>query len=129
MPRIIRRQYSCHKCPAYCCTYEHIEVTDRDLERLAAHFGIEPGVAERRFTKLAKMDGRRTRVLRHRKDEIFGTACRFLDPKTRQCTIYMARPTICRTYPGTARCGFYDFLSSERRAQEDPDYVPSFTRR
>ena len=23
-----RRQYDCSNCPAYCCTYDHIEVTD-----------------------------------------------------------------------------------------------------
>ncbi len=119
-------QFNCSKCPAYCCTYDHIEVTDSDLTRLARHFGLAEKVAEKRFTRW--IEGGKTRILRHRKDRIFGTACRFLDDKTRQCSIYDGRPKICRTYPGTARCGFYDFLASERRSQEDPDYVPSFTR-
>lgn len=123
-----RRQYDCSNCPAYCCTYDHIEVTDRDLERLAKHHGLAVRVAERRFTKRVKSEGRSFRVLRHQKDEIFGSACRFLDLETRGCTIYEGRPTICRAYPGTGRCGFYDFLCSERRSQEDPEYVPSFTR-
>jgi Fe-S-cluster containining protein len=120
------RQYNCSKCPAYCCTYDHIEVTDQDLTRLARHFELSEKAAEKRFTR--RIDGGKTRILRHRKDRIFGTACQFLDDKTRQCSIYDGRPRICRTYPGTARCGFYDFLASERRAQDDPDYVPSFTR-
>jgi len=31
----------------------------------------------------------------------------------------------CRSFPGTTRCGYYDFLSFERRAQEDPEFVPT----
>lgn len=119
------RQYNCSKCPAYCCTYDDIEVKDADLLRLARHFDLDVEEAERRFTKRGS---RTERVLRHRQDEIFGTACQFLDREERRCTIYGARPSICRAYPGTARCGFYDFLASERRSQEDADYVPSFTR-
>ena len=36
---------------------------------------------------------------------------------------YKARPAICRSYPGSGRCGYYDFLSFERRAQDDPEWV------
>ena len=28
-------QYNCLKCPGYCCTYTEIEITTRDIERLA----------------------------------------------------------------------------------------------
>lgn len=121
-----RRQFDCSNCPAYCCSYDHIEVTDRDLARLARHFELDEATAERRFTK--RVEGGELRVMRHMADEHFGTACRFLDRDTRRCTVYEARPYICRTYPGTGRCGFYDFLCSERRSQDDPEYVPSFTR-
>ncbi len=123
-----RRQYDCSNCPAYCCTYDHIEVTDRDLERLAEHHGLGTRAAERKFTKKVKQEGKVHRVLRHQKDRVFGTACQFLDLETRGCTIYKARPSICRVYPGSGRCGFYDFLCSERRTQDDPEYIPSFTR-
>jgi Fe-S-cluster containining protein len=123
-----RRQYNCSNCPAYCCTYDFIEVTAADLARLARAFDLPQAEAERRFTKRERVDGREVRVMRHQRDEIFGTACRFLDLETRGCTIYESRPAICRSYPGTGRCGFYDFLCSERRSQDDPDYVPSFTR-
>jgi Fe-S-cluster containining protein len=121
-----RLQYNCSNCPAYCCSYDHVEVNDADLSRLAAHFGLSERQAERRFTK--RVDRGELRVLRHQRDEIFGTACRFLDLETRQCTIYHARPAICRSYPGSGRCGFYDFLCSERNIQDDPEYVPSFRR-
>lgn len=123
-----KRHYDCDNCPAYCCTYENVEITDTDLARLARRFELDVRTAERRFTKKSKDGERPLRVLRHRDDKIFGTACRFFDPESRECGIYAARPSICRRYPGTGRCGFYDFLCAERRSQEDPDYIPSFTR-
>ena len=120
------RFFNCGNCPAYCCTYDHIETRPADLERLSKYFGIPVETVKRRYTKL--VDGGKMRVLRHQKDEMFGTACQFLDLGTRRCTIYEGRPRICREYPGTVRCGFYDFLMAERRAQRDPEHVPNFTR-
>lgn len=115
--------YNCDKCPAYCCTYARIIVTDSDIARMARRFKITPATAKERFTKPGYEPGER--VLRHRSDAIFQTACRFLDAETRRCTIYEHRPEVCRDFPGTTRCGYYDFLSFERRAQEDPDLVVS----
>jgi len=121
--------FNCSNCPAYCCTYDHITTTPADIERLASHFGIGVRLATTKYTKLVSQeDGTKIRVLRHQKDEIFGTACQFLDLETRRCTVYEGRPKICREYPGTVRCGFYDFLMAERSSQDDPEYVPSFTR-
>ncbi len=117
--------YDCNNCPAHCCSYDRIEVTERDLERIAEHHGVSVAVARRLYTKRAGGAD----VMRHQKDKVFGHVCRFLDLETRHCTIYDTRPAICRAYPGTARCGFYDFLSAERRSQEDPKHVPSFTRK
>jgi Fe-S-cluster containining protein len=130
MPRVARLPvfYNCDNCPAYCCSYEHIEVTPADLARLAARFGLSEAEARRRFTK-ARPGDPATRIMRHQKDYHFGSACRFLDTETRHCTIYDARPEICRSYPGAPRCGFYDFLMAERSCQEDPQFVPNFTRR
>ena len=115
--------YCCDRCPAYCCSYPRIPVEPSDVARLAQHFGISPEAAARKFTKKSEEPGEI--VLRHLPDPIYGTACRFLDRKTRRCTVYEARPDICRSYPGQNRCGYYDFLSFERRAQEDPDFVPT----
>lgn len=120
------RFYNCSKCPAHCCSYDYIEAKPADVERLAKHHGVAVGTASKRFTKLVQ--GGKLRVLRHQKDDVFGSVCQFLDLESRQCTIYEARPRICREHPGSVRCGFYDFLSSERELQDDPDYVPSFTR-
>ena len=113
--------YDCGNCPGYCCSYPQIEVTDADVERLAVRFDISIASAQRRFTTDGLEEG--TRILRHKEDDIFETVCRFLDSETRRCTVYQHRPDACRAYPGTVRCGYYDFLSSERRRQEDPDLV------
>jgi hypothetical protein len=100
-----------------------VPVTRADVARLARRFGIDEEAAGRRFTKAGPEKGER--VLRHRKDVIFQSACRFLHPETRRCTIYEDRPRACRDYPGTGRCGYYDFLCAERRRQEDPELVIS----
>jgi Fe-S-cluster containining protein len=113
--------YSCERCPAYCCSYPQIVVSERDIARLAKHLGIDVPKARRTLTKKGEKAGER--VLRHRKDDTFGTACRFLDRETRGCTVYSARPRICRQFPGARRCGYYDFLSFERRVLEDPEHV------
>ena len=112
--------YDCAKCPAYCCSYERISVSKRDINRLAAHFGIDADTASRRFTKTVEGE----RVLRHQQDKFFGSICMFLDTKTRRCTIYDARPGVCHEYPDQPRCGYYEFLKWERGHQEDDDFVP-----
>lgn len=112
--------YDCLKCPAYCCSYDRIIVETSDLKRLARHFGVDLETARRRFTKIKEGE----QVLRHQKDQIYGTICMFLDIKTRRCTIYEARPGVCHEYPDKARCGYYDFLKWERAHQEDPDFIP-----
>ena len=117
----IRKSYNCSKCPAYCCSYERITVTRADLKRLAKHFGLKFLDARRKLTKDGEERGER--VLRHRSDEHFGSVCRFLDPETRRCTVYEARPRICRDFPGATSCGYYDFLKFERSAQDDPDWI------
>jgi hypothetical protein len=120
-PVPVRTSYSCNKCPAYCCTYEEIPVKSRDIVRLARHFGIGRAQAELRFTRLDEKG--EARVLRHRKDGVFKSACTFLDQKTRQCTVYEARPAICGDFPGGSRCGYYDFLKFERLHQDDPEFI------
>jgi Fe-S-cluster containining protein len=112
--------FNCAKCPGYCCTYPQIPVSEYDIKRLAKFFGISAKQARERFTKPGD-DGER--IMRHREDEIFESACRFLDEKTRRCTVYTHRPHACRAYPGTARCGYYDFLTNERGRQEEDDLV------
>ena len=119
-PVPVRANYSCAKCPAYCCTYSEIEVSDYDVARLAKHFGISAKTAAERFTKT---DNKGTRMMRHRKDRIFDSACMMLDQEKRRCSVYDARPGTCRKYPETSRCGYYEFLKFERTQQGDEEFV------
>ena len=121
-PKKTRATYDCAKCPGYCCTYSDIEITRRDIERLAKHFGLGYAQAERRYTKPDAKG--KARLLRHRLDRIFYSACMLFDKKKRRCTVYEARPSVCRTYPpDSPRCGYYDFLMFEREQQGNDKYI------
>jgi Fe-S-cluster containining protein len=114
-------RYDCLKCPGYCCSYPEIEVTPRDIERLAKHFDLKYAQAEEKFTKYDPKE--KVRNLRHHKDEHFNTICMLFDRKARRCTVYEARPSVCRAYPDSPRCGYYDFLAFERAHQDDPEFI------
>ncbi len=97
--------YNCSKCPGYCCTYPRIVVTDKDIARLANHFGISEDAARLRYTRQYEFESDdpdeyvNERILKHRKDHIYKTSCMFLDPEARRCTIYEGRPSVCREFP------------------------------
>jgi Fe-S-cluster containining protein len=113
--------YDCTQCPAYCCSiYERVQVSKRDISRLARHFGVTYETALVRYTRPYQNE----RVLRRKADPILGQACKFLNPETRQCGIYNARPMTCREYPETERCAYYDLIEFERAQQGDPDVLP-----
>ena len=118
-------RYDCSQCPGYCCSYPRIEVKAKDVARLAKHFGIGISEAERRFTRIYKSDEGNERILKHHKDTVYGSICRFFDLTERRCTIYKARPGVCRAYPDGPKCGYFDFLKFERKHQGDPDFIPS----
>jgi len=120
-PIPVKAKYSCEKCPAYCCSYPEIEVTPRDIERLARHFGLAYGEAEERLTKHDAKE--KVRLLRHQKDSVFDSVCALLDQKTRRCSVYHVRPRVCREYPDSKRCGYYEFLKFERAHQDDPEFI------
>ena len=113
--------YNCSKCPGYCCSYPIIPLNKRDVQRLADHFGLSFTKAKKKFT-VPREDEDFT--MRRKADVHFGKICQFFDTEKRGCTIYKARPGICRSYP-SGRCGYYDFLSSERWMQEDKDTIAS----
>lgn len=122
--RPARRLYDCAKCPGYCCSYPRIEVSDDDLKRLAKHFGVDFAKAERRFTRRYEEHGISERILRHQKDTIYGSICHFFDTEARRCTVYPARPGVCRDYPNGSTCGYYGFIRFERKHQGDDDFIP-----
>src|SRR5205085_48146 len=120
-PIPVRAKYSCDKCPGYCCSYPEIEVTPRDIERLARRLALSYAAAEERFTKYDAKE--KVRLLRHKKDTVFATVCTFFDQDARRCGVYEARPKVCRDYPDSSRCGYYEFLKFERAQQGDPDFI------
>jgi hypothetical protein len=111
--------YNCKKCPGYCCSYPLIALSKRDVERLAKHFSLSFDQARTRFT-VARWGHKYS--MRRKADRHFGRVCRFFDTERRCCTVYKARPSTCRSYPG-GRCGYYDFLSFERKTQGDPAFI------
>jgi Fe-S-cluster containining protein len=105
--------YNCDACPAFCCGYPVIETTKRDISRLARHFEISPQEAKSRFTE---QENNRVRKLKQRHDKKFNSpVCVFLNQKTRNCSIYAARPKICREHPGD-RCEWHDRAQFEKIA-------------
>ncbi len=117
-------QYDCTKCPGYCCSYPRIEVKNADLKRLAKHFDLSLAATEKKFTRWYKDDDGHERILRHQKDEIYGSICKFFDTDARRCTIYEARPAVCRQYPVKSKCGYYEFIKFERKHQDDESFIP-----
>jgi Fe-S-cluster containining protein len=98
-----------------------VTVTKRDISRLAKFFGVSFDEARERYT--ADWEGER--VLKRVDDVIFERTCMFLDQKTRGCTIYHGRPSVCRSYPGRSRCAYYDVLRFERIQQGDENVIPT----
>ena len=56
--------------------------------------------AKAKFT--AERHGRKYSI-RRKADQHFGRICTFFDTEKRCCTIYAARPSVCRSYPGGLR--------------------------
>jgi len=117
--------YDCAKCPGYCCSYSRIAVSDFDIQRLARHFGLTEAVARRKFTYHYKTKELDEQLLRHKKDHVFKSTCQFFDQQQRRCTVYAARPSVCRIYPEDRVCGYYQFLTFERAQQGDEEFIPS----
>ena len=114
-----KNHYDCSKCPGYCCSYDQIEVSTNDIKRLAKHLDMTPARVKTRYTKID--EGKV--VLRHHKDESFGSVCIFFDRDERRCTVYEGRPHPCRSYPYGKSCGYYEFLKFEREHQDDQECI------
>ena len=119
--------FNCTKCPGYCCSHSRIAVTDNDIRRLAQHFGISERAARKRLTYryTYQAEGIDEQILRHHKDSVYKSVCRLFDRETRRCTVYEARPNVCRKYPYGNTCGYYNFLKFERTFQDDEEFVPT----
>ncbi len=101
------------------------------MQRLAKHFDMTEAAAWKKFiTQYTVEDGEEDagtveNILKHKKDTVYATICQFFDQDARRCTIYKARPEVCREYPDGKTCGYYNFLKFERKHQGDKDFIPS----
>src|SRR5450631_1576905 len=117
--------FDCNRCPGYCCSHARIAVTLGDIQRLAKHFEISVAAARKRFTYRYRAEGISEQILRHHKDTVYQSVCRFFDREARRCTVYEGRPQVCRKYPYGKTCGYYNFLKFERGFHDDPEFVPT----
>ena len=118
-------KFRCEKCPGYCCSHAAIAVSEADIRRLANHLGISPRLARKRYTYRYTSESGTERILRHHKDTVYKSVCRFFDRETRSCSVYEARPQVCRKYPYGNKCGYYEWLAFERAHTADDTYVPT----
>jgi uncharacterized protein len=121
----VKPRFDCAKCPGYCCSHPRIEVTDTDIKRLAKHFELSEPAARQKFSYHYKTSTADEWILRHRQDHVYKSTCMFFDQDERRCTVYAARPAVCRQYPYGNQCAYYDFLKFERAHQDDQDFIPS----
>jgi uncharacterized protein len=117
--------FNCETCPGYCCSHSRIAVSDYDISRLAKHFGISDNAARKRLTYRYQAEDIDEQILRHQKDSVYKTICHLFDREKRRCTVYEARPNVCRKYPYGNSCGYYSFLKFERDFHGDPEFVPT----
>jgi len=87
--------FECTQCGNCCSGPEtgYVWVTDEEIERLAIamEMGDDLDAFRRKFV--------RSVLSRQSLVEYSDGDCIFLDPKTRGCMVYEARPTQCRTWP------------------------------
>jgi uncharacterized protein len=98
--RILRRiaeeiegQIDCTQC-ANCCKVATVQVSERDVERLARHLRIRVEQFLAGYTAESEEEGR---ILRRDRTD----GCVFLNG--RDCTVYEARPDTCQRFPHLVR--------------------------
>ena len=87
-------RFECTKC-GKCCTnrdeYAHVYVNPEETRALAKHLGMSTRTFKKTYT-FVDSDGWRQLSFR-------GDRCVFLDPDTRGCRVYSARPSQCSSFP------------------------------
>ncbi len=86
--------FECTGCGDCCSGPSHgfVWVEDFEIEAIARHMGMDDlDQFERQFVR--RVGARRSLV------EYSDGDCIFLDPDTRRCSVYTARPKQCRTWP------------------------------
>lgn len=89
----IEEQIDCTQC-ANCCKVASVQLSERDVERLARYLRIPPA----RFLAEYTMESEEEGLILRRTAE---TGCIFLSGT--ECAVYDARPDICQRFPHLAR--------------------------
>lgn len=95
-------RFECTQCGA-CCSGEpgYVWVNKDEIEAMAAEIGLEVDAFERKFVRKV---GKSKSLIEYPDGD-----CIMLDPRTRKCTVYAARPIQCRTWP------FWDSTLKKRK--------------
>ncbi len=102
----------CSQCEGNCCIGEsgYIWINKEEIEKLSKLLGI--CVDELKNSYLNKINYKYSIKERKLSDDNF--ACAFFDMTLKQCSIYEARPSQCRTFP------FWDyFKKNEKEVYEE----------
>ena len=105
-----QEKFKCEECGNCCTQCYPITINEKDLNRLAEHFGKSVKVAFKRHCKLSEDK----KMIVFKQD----LPCKFYDLKKKRCKIYEARPDVCRMHP---------FLSGEDPSSETfrvPSHCP-----
>lgn len=96
----------CHSCLGNCCIGEsgNIWINKEEIKRLAEHLHMSEASVVSTF--LEKRGYKYSIKEEQLSKENF--ACIFFDCEKRQCSIYEARPTQCRTFP------FWDYFKNHK---------------
>jgi len=95
--------FECTQCGACCSGAEgYVWVDQAEIDAMARCMDMDVEQFEKKFVR--KVGNKRSLV------EYPDGDCVFLEPKTRRCTVYEARPIQCRTWP------FWDSTLKSRSA-------------
>lgn len=85
-------RFECTQCGA-CCSGEpgYVFIDDGETAAMAAELNMSSAEFEMKFTRRV---GKRASLKEYPDGD-----CIFLDPKSRHCLVYKARPIQCRTWP------------------------------
>ena len=85
-------RFECTQCGA-CCSGDpgYVWVDEQEIEAMAREMGLETDAFERKFVRQV---GLQKSLIEYPDGD-----CILLDPRTRKCTAYEARPIQCRTWP------------------------------
>lgn len=120
------KAFDCLQCLGFCCSiYDAVSMTLADVRRLAAHCGIAPKLALKRFTRAGL-------VLRRKPDSLLGETCCLFDTEARRCSVYEARPNVCREWPlpqhrlegAEDRCCYFDVYRFAQKEQSAANVLP-----